>query len=203
MPGLFRKKHDKSNDQPKKKRLPLTLWFFYMGILCMSLTGVTFSKYSTVVHGTISVQVAASALATFLDADGVTEVATTRVYEGQQLTEVPDLNVCEAMLYDEGSMSSSDYIFSDEDTVYRVFLGWSLDGENVIDPTDMVIDQDITFIAVYEILPEPVELASPSNATPSNAEAGDAEDEGKTEGCTDSNIGMSGTEKASQSNASI
>lgn len=203
MPGLFRKKHDKSNDQPKKKRLPLTLWFFYMGILCMSLTGVTFSKYSTVVHGTISVQVAASALATFLDADGVTEVATTRVYEGQQLTEVPDLNVCEAMLYDEGSMSSSDYIFSDEDTVYRVFLGWSLDGENVIDPTDIVIDQDITFIAVYEILPEPVELASPSNATPSNAEAGDAEDEGKTEGCADSNIDMSGTEKASPSNASI
>lgn len=203
MPGLFRKKHDKSNDQPKKKRLPLTLWFFYMGILCMSLTGVTFSKYSTVVHGTISVQVAASALATFLDADGVTEVATTRVYEGQQLTEVPDLNVCEAMLYDEGSMSSSDYIFSDEDTVYRVFLGWSLDGENVIDPTDIVIDQDITFIAVYEILPEPVELASPSNATPSNAEAGGAEDEGKTEGSTDSNMGMSGTEKASPSNASI
>lgn len=193
MPGLFKKKHEKSNDQPKKKRLPLTLWFFYMGILCMSLTGVTFSKYSTVVHGTISVQVAASRCVMFLDADGVTEVATTRVYEGQQLTEVPDLNVCEAMLYDEGSMSSSDYIFSDEDTVYRVFLGWSLDGENVIDPTDMVIDQDITFIAVYEILPEPVELASPSNATPSNADSVE-----KMAGDT----GISEVSKASPSNAS-
>lgn len=202
MPGLFRKKHEKSSDQPKKKRLPLTLWFFYMGILCMSLTGVTFSKYSTVVHGTISVQVADSALATFLDADGVTEIATTRVYEGQQLTEVPDLNVCEAMLYDEGSMSSSDYIFSDEDTVYRVFLGWSLDGENVIDPTEMIIDQDITFIAVYEILPEPVEMASPSNASPSNAEVGDTATDEKTDGSIDSNKGTSGMGKATPSNAS-
>lgn len=202
MPELFGKKHDKSSDQPKKKRLPLTLWFFYMGILCMSLTGVTFSKYSTVVHGTISVQVAASYQATFLDADGVTEVAAARVYEGQQLTDVPDLNVCGAILYDEGNMSSSDYIFSDEDTVYRVFLGWSLDGENVIDPTDIVIDQDITFIAVYEILPEPVGLASPSNATPSNAEAGGAADEGKTDGSTASSTGTSGIEKASPSNAS-
>lgn len=174
MPDLYKKKHDISQEQPPKKRLPLTLWLFYMGILCMSLTGVTFSKYSTVVHGTISVQVAAANTATFLDADGVTEVARFRVYEGQQLTEVPDLNVCEAMLYDEGSMTSSDYIFSDEDTVYRVFLGWSLDGETVIDPMEIEIDQDLVFIAVYEILPEPVELASPSNATPSDAELPDA-----------------------------
>lgn len=170
MPVLHRKKHDKSQGQPQKKRLPLSLWLFYMGILCMSLTGVTFSRYSTVVHGTISVQVAEAYQATFLDADGVTEVAAARVYEGQKLTEAPDLNVCEAMLYDDSSMVSSDYIFSDEDTVYRVFLGWSLDGEHVIDPTEIEIDQDITFIAVYEILPDPVELATPSNATPSNAE---------------------------------
>ncbi len=175
MPVLYKKKHDRPQEQPPKKRLPLTLWLFYMGILCMSLTGVTFSKYSTVVRGTISVQVASAYNVAFMDADGETTVATARVYEGQRLSDAPDLNVCEAMLYDESSMTSSDYIFSDEDTVYRVFLGWSLDGETVIDPTEMEIDQDITFIAVYEILPEPVELASPSNATPSDADMPDSE----------------------------
>lgn len=206
MPDLFHKKHDKSQQQPQKKRLPLTLWLFYMGILCMSLTGVTFSKYSTVVHGTISVQVAASYRATFLDADGETEVASTRVYEGQQLSDVPNLNVCEAMLYDDNSMASSDYIFSDEDTVYRVFLGWSLDGETVIDPTEITIDQDITFIAVYEILPDPVELASPSNATPSDATPSDAEPadgiSGEAPQEAPETAAAATVEKASPSNAS-
>ncbi len=174
MPDLYRKKHEEPRRQPQKKRLPLTLWLFYLGILCMSLTGVTFSRYSTVVHGTISVQVAAAYQAVFLDEDGATEVASFQVYEGQRLLGAPDLNVCEAMLYDDSLMASGDYIYSDEDTVYRVFLGWSLDGVNVIDPTKIEIDQDIAFIAVYEILPDPSDLATPSDATPSDATPSDA-----------------------------
>ena len=198
MPDFYKKKHDESQEQPQKKRLPLTLWLFYLGILCMSLTGVTFSRYSTVVHGTISVQVAATYKVAFLDMDGVTEVAASRVYEGQRLRAVPDLNVCEAVLYDEGSMAGSEYIFSDEDTVYRVFLGWSLDGETVMDPMDMEIDQDIAFIAVYEILPDPVTLASPSDATPSDAMPSDESisDESPSDG-----MGTNAPPQATPSNA--
>ena len=83
MLGSFRKKCKKTSHQPHKVRLPLTLWLFYLGILSMSLTGVTFSKYSTIIHGTISVQVADSYNVTFLDEDGITELASSRVFEGQ------------------------------------------------------------------------------------------------------------------------
>lgn len=165
------KKQDKRDERPQKKRLPLTLWLFYAGMITMSLTGVTFSRYSTVVHGTISVEVAASYTATYMDADGETEIARTRVYEGQSIEEVPDLNVSEAMLFSANlDMDVGDYIYSDEDTVYRTFVGWSLDGETVVDPRTVEVDQDLVFIAVYEVLPEPLPDATPSDATPADAE---------------------------------
>lgn len=178
MLAFFNKKREEQSQQTTKRRLPLTLWFFYLGILSMALTGVTFSRYSTVVRGTVSVQVADSFPVIFMDADGETEIATTRVYEGQQIKHTPDMYGVEAVLFD-ARMDTGDFIFSDEDTVYRTFLGWSLDGETIVDPTDIPVDQDLIFIAVYEILPEaPVATpsdATPSDATPSNATPSNAE----------------------------
>lgn len=175
MPKLFDKKQNTENLQPSKKRMPWYLWAFYLGLLSLGMSSLTFSRYSTTVTGTISAQVADSYVLTFMDADGTTELAATRVYEGQPVSGEPDMYGSEAMLFSDNlNMDVGDFIYSDEDTVYRVFEGWSLDGENIIDLDTLVVDRDMVLIAVYRISPEPVETASPSNASPSDATPSDA-----------------------------
>ena len=142
MLNSFKKKWEKTSHQTRKMRLPLTLWLFYIGILSMSLTGVTFSKYSTIIHGTISVQVADSYNVTFLDADGVTELASVRVYDGQNIENAPDMGG-EAVI-----LCSEDELIND---LEPIFIGWSLDGEIILDLADLVVDREMQLIAVYEI----------------------------------------------------
>lgn len=172
MSGQSKKEKQTEKCRSSIKRVPYYLWFFYLGLLCLSMTGVTFSRYFTTITGTISVQVADSYLVTILDADETTVLDTTRVYEGQKIASTPDMNGAEAMLFSDNlDMDVGDAIYSDEDTVYRVFAGWKLQGgtDDIINPFELEIHQDVTLIAVYEILPEPPLTATPSNATPSDA----------------------------------
>ena len=46
----------KQADSNRKRRHSLNAWLLYFGIASMGLTGVTFSKYSTTITGTITVQ---------------------------------------------------------------------------------------------------------------------------------------------------
>ena len=56
----------KQADSNRKRRHSLNAWLLYFGIASMGLTGVTFSKYSTTITGTITVQVAQAFTVTFL-----------------------------------------------------------------------------------------------------------------------------------------
>lgn len=178
MSGQSKKEKQTANRRSSAKRAPLYLWLFYLGLLCLSMTGVTFSRYFTTITGTISVQVADSYLVTFLDADEKTVLDTVRVYEGQRITRTPDMSGAEAMLFSDNlDMDVGDAIYSDEDTVYRVFAGWKLQGGTggLINPYDLEIHQDVTLVAVYDISPEPPLTATPANATPSDATPSNAE----------------------------
>lgn len=159
MAAFWKKKNHDAQKNAKKDRLPLSLWMFYIGLVSMSLTSVTFSKYSTVIHGTISVQVADSYTALFLDDDG-SELAATRVYEGQTISSsaVPEAGDT-SQTSGRSRMVRSFALASDSDAsepeVIKRFLGWSLDGETIVDPTEILIDQDTCFYAVYEIVERP------------------------------------------------
>ncbi len=61
---------EKPADSSRKRRHSLNAWLLYFGIASMGLTGVTFSKYSTTITGTITVQVAQSFTVTYLDDNG-------------------------------------------------------------------------------------------------------------------------------------
>lgn len=174
MPAFWKSEKERKRRRPDHRGLPPTLWLFYLGVLSMSLTGLTFSRYSTVIRGTISVKVADSYQAKFLDDHGE-ELASCRVYDGQRLAEedVPEGNDC--IETGDGSvalLALTDY--SEEDSgqeilITKRFLGWSLDGETVIDPTEIIVNGNLSFYAVYDITTERVRKATPSNATPSNA----------------------------------
>lgn len=168
MPAFWKKKKG-----PGKKRshgvISPSLWLFYLGLLSMSLTGVTFSKYSTVVRGTISVKVASSAMATFLDDTGE-ELAALRVYEGQSISE-SDIPAGSDSITTENSgvalMALDAEAVEDSGTeilICKKFLGWSLDGETVVDPMEIEVTEDLYFIAVYEITEKTVVKGTPSNA---------------------------------------
>lgn len=163
----------KKKKAPGKKRshgvISPSLWLFYLGLLSMSLTGVTFSKYSTVVRGTISVKVASSAMATFLDDTGE-KLAALRVYEGQSISEA-DIPAGSDSITTENSgvalMALDAETVEDSSTeilICKKFLGWSLDGETIVDPTEIEVTEDLYFIAVYEITEKTVVKATPSNA---------------------------------------
>lgn len=178
MSGQSNKEKQTEKWRSSVKRVPFYLWFFYLGLLCLSMTGVTFSRYFTTITGTISVQVADSYVVTFLDADEITVLDRVRVYEGQRITSTPDMSGAEAMLFSDNlDMDVGDAIYSDEDTVYRVFAGWKLQGGTggIINPYELEIHQDVTLVAVYDISPEPPLTATPANATPSDATPSNAE----------------------------
>lgn len=164
MAFFSRNSSEKPADSNGKRRHSLNAWLLYFGIASMGLTGVTFSKYSTTITGTITVQVAQSFALTYLDDNGV-ELGESVVYEGQCATEVPEIPEHEVTdsvpLVGTFSLLSLD---DDSDAeIHRVFLGWTLDGESLVDPTEIVVDQDLVFVAVYEYTQEPApEAASPS-----------------------------------------
>lgn len=161
MPAFLKKK--KQGKVHRRSAFSPSLWLFYLGLLSMSLTGVTFSRYVTVVHGTISVQVADSYQVIFLD-DGAT-VASYRIYEGQQLhdADIPEGNGSddmESLILDADSIEDA----GAETIEYRIFLGWSLDGETIVDPAEIEVSGDLCFHAVYEVVKKTIATATPSNA---------------------------------------
>lgn len=185
MPAFWKSEKKRKRKQTDLRGLPPTLWLFYLGVLSMSLTGLTFSRYSTVIRGTISVKVADAYQAKFLDDNGE-ELASRRVYDGQRLAEeeVPEGNDC----VETGGGGIAVLALpdrSEEDggrdiIITKRFLGWSLDGETVIDPTEIIVNGDLRFYAVYDITEEWVRKATPSNATPSNATPSETTSPGAT-----------------------
>ena len=157
----------KQADSNRKRRHSLNAWLLYLGIASMGLSGVTFSKYSTTITGTITVQVAQSFSTVFLDGDD-NVLGESLVYEGQYVTEVPECP--EREVTDSvplvGQLSVLALDDNSDADIYRVFLGWTLDGETLVDPTEIEVYEDLKFVAVYEYTQE----LAPEAASPSEAE---------------------------------
>lgn len=172
MPAFLKKKKEQGKVRRRGVISP-SLWLFYLGLISMSLTGVTFSRYSTVVRGTISVKVADSYQVTFLDDSGE-EMASCRVYDGQQLSEGDIPEGSNSRLTEDSGISlmaldeESEEDTGQETIIYKKFLGWSLDGETIVDPADITVDGDLCFYAVYEFIEKAVTKATPSNAAVNN-----------------------------------
>ena len=173
----------KQADSNRKRRHSLNAWLLYFGIASMGLTGVTFSKYSTTITGTITVQVAQAFTVTFLgyekDETEKKVLLEGLVYEGQYITEVPEMPDREVV--DSLPLLDQFAVFSLEDSTeaviyYRDFLGWNLDGEPIDDPTKIVVDRNLEFEAVYSYTQEPAdEVPVLTAASPSEAENVEAE----------------------------
>lgn len=167
MPGFMKKK--KQRKVRHRSAIPPSLWLFYLGLISMSLTGVTFSRYSTVVQGTISVIVADSYQVTFFDDTGE-EMSSCRVYEGQQLHETDIPEGSDSILTEDGNPvvmelgTDSEADMGLETVIYKKFLGWSLDGETIVEPAKITVDGELCFYAVYEHIEKIIEKATPSNA---------------------------------------
>ena len=142
MAFFSRNSSEKPADSNGKRRHSFNAWLLYFGIASMGLTGVTFSKYSTTITGTITVQVAQAFTVTFLDDNMKDVLGESHVYEGQHITEVPERP--EQELVDSVPMFGQFAVLSldddhDSGIYYRKFLGWILDEEVIKDPTEIVV----------------------------------------------------------------